>query len=84
MTINDILPRSGMRARLPAPLPARITIVTHGACGETHWPAASAGPAAPIFGSIFLEKKKINCAKIPMSFRIRSKQHQDALLREFS
>src|SRR5262245_58556302 len=59
MTINDILPRSGMRARLPAPLPARITIVTHGACGETHWPAASAGPAAPIFGSIFLEKKKI-------------------------
>jgi hypothetical protein len=25
MTINDILPRSGMRALLPAPFPARIT-----------------------------------------------------------
>src|SRR5262249_4192854 len=64
MTINAILPCSGMRARLPAPLPARITIVIHGARGETHGPAASAGPAAPIFGSIFLEKKKIDCAKI--------------------
>jgi hypothetical protein len=45
MTINDILPRSGMRARLPAPLPARITIVTHGACGETRWPARRSGSA---------------------------------------
>jgi hypothetical protein len=34
MTINNIRPRSGMRAVLPALFPACTTTVTHGACGE--------------------------------------------------
>jgi hypothetical protein len=68
MTINDVLPSSGHAGALARAITSPHHDRDPRACGETHGPAASPGPAAPIFGSIFLERKKI---QLPRKFRCR-------------
>jgi hypothetical protein len=59
MTINAMLSSFGHGGALARAIARPHHDRDTRACGETHGPAASAGPAAPILGSIFFEKKKI-------------------------